>query len=465
MWPPRARAPRLRPALFFLDTAGLAVAVWLAHEIRFTVEHYDEKVTGLLENPGLLLWMAVTGWLLSAATELYEPELFHHRRETVLRTVVMILVWAVGVAFATYAVPAWSYGRGILVLTAVLWWPSLIAGRRFFASWLRTRHRARALIVGSREAVADVCRQLAEHPSAPWQPVDGSATPLAEIRDKVAEVEAELIVLAGRDLDRSTRELSALHFAGVPVVATVDLWAALDERLPLGALSPELFHHQPGLGAVHWHPLHRLTNLADIGVAAVLFVITAPLLLLAMAAVAVFDGRPVLYRQQRLGQFGRPFEILKLRTMVRDAERDGPVFAAENDSRVTRLGGLLRRLRIDELPQLLNVLRGEMALVGPRPERPELAAELAEEIPFYTFRLAVRPGLTGWAQVNAPYARDASGHQIKLEYDLYFVREPSFQLYFLTILRTLNVMLVGSRRRRPPDSSLEEGLESPRDPS
>jgi lipopolysaccharide/colanic/teichoic acid biosynthesis glycosyltransferase len=147
-----------------------------------------------------------------------------------------------------------------------------------------------------------------------------------------------------------------------------------------------------------------------------------------------------------VGQFGRPFRVVKLRTMRTDAEADGPAFARPADPRVTRVGRLLRHVRLDELPQLLNVLKGDMSLVGPRPERPEFLAELARAVPYYTFRLAVPPGLTGWAQVNMPYARSEEEHRLKLEYDLYFIRERSFGMYLLTLLRTISVALVGARR-------------------
>jgi lipopolysaccharide/colanic/teichoic acid biosynthesis glycosyltransferase len=154
----------------------------------------------------------------------------------------------------------------------------------------------------------------------------------------------------------------------------------------------------------------------------------------------------VLFLQTRVGQFGRGFRVVKLRTMRRNAEENGPVFAVRDDPRATRLGRILRRLRIDELPQLLNVIRGDMSLVGPRPERPEFVAELARTIPYYTFRLAVPPGLTGWAQVHMPYAVTEAEHRRKLEYDLYFIRERSFGIFLLTLLRTASVALVGIRR-------------------
>jgi lipopolysaccharide/colanic/teichoic acid biosynthesis glycosyltransferase len=153
----------------------------------------------------------------------------------------------------------------------------------------------------------------------------------------------------------------------------------------------------------------------------------------------------MLYRQSRVGQFGRNFTMLKLRTMVRDAEARGPTFTRAGDSRVLAVGRVLRRFRIDELPQLWNVLKGEMSMVGPRPERPEFVEELTREIPYYAFRTAVPPGITGWAQVNVPYAAEISAHRRKLEYDLYFIRERSTRLYLLTLLRTVSAMLVGVR--------------------
>jgi lipopolysaccharide/colanic/teichoic acid biosynthesis glycosyltransferase len=183
----------------------------------------------------------------------------------------------------------------------------------------------------------------------------------------------------------------------------------------------------------------------DVALGSILLVLATPLVGLAGLAVLLFDGRPVFYLQTRVGQFGRHFRVVKLRTMRSDAEAEGPSFAAARDPRVTRVGRVLRRLRIDELPQLLNVLKGEMSLVGPR-QRPESVAALAQTVPFYTFRLAVPPGLTGWAQVNLPYARSEEEHRRKLEYDLYFIRERSLGLYLLAILRTASVTLVGARR-------------------
>jgi lipopolysaccharide/colanic/teichoic acid biosynthesis glycosyltransferase len=190
---------------------------------------------------------------------------------------------------------------------------------------------------------------------------------------------------------------------------------------------------------------HQVQRFLDIGIAVALLILSSPLLLLAALSTLLTDGLPVIYRQQRLGQFGRPFTLFKLRTMRKTAEKDGPQFSNHNDSRVLPVGRILRRWRIDELPQLVNVLRGEMSLVGPRPERPELAAQLESQIPFYAFRYSVRPGLTGWAQVQYPYCSEPEEHQTKLEFDLYSLRHHGPGLYVIVLMRTLGALVFPPR--------------------
>jgi exopolysaccharide biosynthesis polyprenyl glycosylphosphotransferase len=159
--------------------------------------------------------------------------------------------------------------------------------------------------------------------------------------------------------------------------------------------------------------------------------------------ISIDSPGPVFYRQKRVGRAGRVFELLKLRSMFVDAEEDGHArWAEEHDTRVTRAGVFLRRLRLDEFPQLLNVFRGEMSLVGPRPERPEFVAELQQEIPFYRTRLTVKPGLTGWAQVNYNYGRSVKDALEKLRYDLYYIKHQSIQLDLVVLLKTISTILL-----------------------
>jgi sugar transferase (PEP-CTERM system associated) len=186
----------------------------------------------------------------------------------------------------------------------------------------------------------------------------------------------------------------------------------------------------------------------DIVVSAGLLILAAPVMILAAIMIAIESGSPVIYRQERVGLGGRTFTVLKFRSMALDAEKDGKAtWAAVNDARITKIGRLLRRTRIDELPQLINVIRGEMSFVGPRPERPEFVAMLTEQIPFYAARNSVKPGLTGWAQVRYSYGATIEQSVRKLEYDLYYVKNHSLLLDLVILLETVRVVLLGEGAR------------------
>jgi lipopolysaccharide/colanic/teichoic acid biosynthesis glycosyltransferase len=175
-------------------------------------------------------------------------------------------------------------------------------------------------------------------------------------------------------------------------------------------------------------------------IAASLLVLTSPLLLACGILIKLEDGGPILYHQVRTGLYGQPFRIWKLRSMHRDAEREGARWASQRDPRITRMGRWLRLLRIDELPQLINVLAGDMSLIGPRPERPELELNLEQAIPHYRMRHSARPGLSGWAQVCFSYGASESDSRIKLSYDLYYLRNFSLALDALIVLKTIRLI-------------------------
>ncbi|WP_198383013.1 TIGR03013 family XrtA/PEP-CTERM system glycosyltransferase [Roseomonas sp. KE2513] len=183
-----------------------------------------------------------------------------------------------------------------------------------------------------------------------------------------------------------------------------------------------------------------LKRALDLTVSAALLVFVAPTLIVVALAVKLDDGGPVLYHQDRVSRGGRVFRILKFRTMRTDAERGGAVWAAESDPRITRIGSLLRRTRLDELPQLFNILRGDMAFVGPRPERPEFTRDLSARLPLYNERHLVRAGLTGWAQVNYPYGASLNDARSKLSYDLFYVKNFGILFDLRIILQTLRVI-------------------------
>lgn len=249
----------------------------------------------------------------------------------------------------------------------------------------------------------------------------------------------EIVVAADERRGMAVQALLACRTAGYPVteymtflereIRRIDL-----KRLDIGWL---LYARGFGFGLID----RACKRVLDIGASFAVLVLASPFLLAAALAVRLSDGGPILYRQARVTQGGRVFRILKLRTMRVDAERSRAVWAAAGDPRVTRIGKWLRRTRLDELPQLFNILAGDMSFVGPRPERPEFVADLAAHLPLYQERHVVKAGLTGWAQVNYPYGASLDDARSKLSYDLYYVKNFSIFLDLQIILQTIRVVL------------------------
>jgi exopolysaccharide biosynthesis polyprenyl glycosylphosphotransferase len=260
----------------------------------------------------------------------------------------------------------------------------------------------------------------------------------------VEEVGASDVVLAithdiGSDL---LRAVMVCYEQGVRVLSMQTLYEQLARRVPVEHVGDSWFvvlpvEHNGGQRA--YQVLKRLT---DVIVAVIGLLLFMPILPVLVLLIKLDSPGPVIYTQQRVGRAGRPFRLVKLRSMVVDAERDGRArWAHRGDERVTRVGRFLRSSRLDEAPQLLNVLKGDMSLIGPRPERPEFVAQLEEQIPFYRTRLAVRPGLAGWAQVNYPYASSVQDALVKLQYDLYYIKHQSLYLDLVIMLKTIGVVL------------------------
>jgi sugar transferase (PEP-CTERM system associated) len=196
--------------------------------------------------------------------------------------------------------------------------------------------------------------------------------------------------------------------------------------------------------AGRWMRLYRrLLRAFDVVSSLIGIALSLPIMVLTAVAIRIESAGPVVYTQERVGLYGRKFRIFKLRSMQADAEAHGPVWACENDPRVTRVGRLIRRLHLDETPQFFNILRGEMSLIGPRPERPEFVERLKERIPYYSERHLVKPGLTGWAQVSYPYGASFEDAREKLQYDLYYIKNQSPLLDAIILLETARVVLFG----------------------
>lgn len=265
--------------------------------------------------------------------------------------------------------------------------------------------------------------------------------------DKIAVRERiDCLVVAGADRrgDLPMDELLACRFRGIHVEDGVTFFERVSHKIPLDGLRPShfLFH-----GGFRW-PSRAVKRAADLCLAIAALLCAAPIFLLLPVLIKLTSRGPVFYRQERLGKDGRPFTILKFRSMRQNAETPGrAMWAEERDPRVTPLGRFMRQYRLDELPQVINVLRGEMSMIGPRPERPEFIDRLSKDIPFYPYRLAVKPGITGWAQVKFRYGATVQDAAEKLQYDLYYIKHMSLRLDGLIALKTLHTVLFRSGAR------------------
>ena len=239
--------------------------------------------------------------------------------------------------------------------------------------------------------------------------------------------------------------LLALKVAGIEVIDGHRLFEKVTGRLSIDSLRPSALIFSPGFKR------HAATAVAkrvvDVTIASVSLMTMAPFLLIVAMLIKLDSPGPIFYRQKRVGFHSRPFMIIKFRSMVDGAESSGPRWAQENDHRVSRVGRWLRKSRIDEIPQFINVLKGEMSVIGPRPERPIFVEELRTQIPYYDIRHTVRPGITGWAQVMFGYAASHEDSHLKFQYDLYYIKNQSFWLDLKTLVKTIGVLVRGEGAR------------------
>jgi len=275
----------------------------------------------------------------------------------------------------------------------------------------------------------------------------GTSIDPVELKRLVREEGISRIVVAEPDVEERREISSALlecRLLGVVVEDAIDLYQRLHGKMWLEALDPSRLVFAEGFRIT---PVYlRLKRVLDLACAVVLLIVAAPVMAVIALAIRLESPGPALFRQERVGQFGKPFVLFKFRSMRQDAEKAGPRWASANDPRATRLGRLLRKTHLDEIPQAFNVLRGDLSFVGPRPERPCFVEMLRDEIPFYDLRHYVKPGITGWAQICYPYADSVEDSYEKHQYDLYYGRNVSLALDLKILART-SLTVFGGRGR------------------
>ena len=396
--------------------------------------------------------------------DLYDFIVMQDRRGLVLRLVQALgLAW-VALALAFYAFPQLRLGRGISVIALPLAL-GLMVGWRISIHWLlgHPNFGEKILIVGSGNLAVEVAREMLDRPDAGYRiagfvGTDPELLGKSLINPRVIGLTSELDEVVRREgIDRiivamgerrgqlPTAELLQLSLAGtVNIEEGASFYERVTGRVSLNMIRPSwlIFSsrgRQARISGIARNIVHRIVALIGALCSLPIAIVTAILIKL--------DSRgPVLYKQERVGKNGASFTVMKFRSMRTDAEKAGPVWASLDDDRTTRVGKIIRKLRIDEIPQFWNILRGDMDFVGPRPERPHFVAQLAEEIPYYEQRHLIAPGLTGWAQIKYPYGASIEDARQKLQYDLFYIKNQSLKLDAIILFETVKIILFGRGR-------------------
>jgi sugar transferase (PEP-CTERM system associated) len=458
---PQALRLRARPAtLIVCETALIVFAVIAAAYLRLGDNAWEVLTVenGILK--ALLIAVVAQGCLYY--TDLYDLRLLSDRRELFIRILNALASASMILAAIYFWLPDLIIGRGVFMIAAVLV-VTLVIGWRIAFEWIsrRVRPSERLLLVGTSAAAVDLARELHSRRHQLGVEIVGFIDPdparvgapvlnpgvIGAIEDipsivRARRVHRVVVSLADARGKLPMDKLLELRLDGVNFDHLASVYEDYTGKIAVENLRPSWLIFNDG-----FRKTRRLTaakRLSDIAIALIGLVVAAPLMALVAIAVKLTSPGPIFYHQRRVGQHGRIFTIHKFRSMCHNAEAaTGAVWAAKaGDARVTPIGGMLRRTRLDELPQLWNVLKGDMSFVGPRPERPEFVGELQKDIPFYGQRHIVRPGITGWAQVRYTYGATTEDALQKLQFDLFYIKHLSIALDLFIILSTIKTVVL-----------------------
>ena len=403
--------------------------------------------------------------VVMAALGLYQDDRPESFVAILNRTIIAFAAGSALMSVVFYLFPNTYIGRGVFAYTATFAFGAILIVRTVFFQWtafglirkkvliLGAGEQARAILeLVSRNGHRDAIEVVGVHPLTTAD-VAVTGVNILPITMSVSEAAHQFgvheIIIAMREQRGGALPVSQLLDCKLRGVQVTDLQSFFERELGqvrLDSLKASWLVF--GEGCRQGLVRETVKRLFDVIASGLLLLIALPVIIVTALLIRVEGGGPIFYRQERVGQGGRVFEILKFRSMRNDAERDGkPTWAISNDSRITRIGRFIRRTRIDELPQIINVLRGEMSFVGPRPERPFFVRQLVQEIPFYAARHSVKPGITGWAQVRYPYGASLQDASQKLQFDLYYVKNHSLFLDLLILVETVEVVLWGKGAR------------------
>lgn len=355
--------------------------------------------------------------------------------------------------------------KNIFYLAGLFVFVFLIGWRLAFHSYINTQpYATNVLILGGGERAAEIADLVESSRPLGFNLVGsiagdkgrgGGASdhrspegPVLDLKEAVNAGNIHQIIVAQEDKrgNLPVKELLDLKINGVHIVEWPEFVENLSGKIPVKSLPPSFFVFNGGFSVSY--ASKKISELFSFAFSLVSLILLSPLFLVVAVLIKLCSEGPVLYVQKRVGENGKIFNLIKFRTMIRDAENNsGAVWACDDDPRITRVGRYLRKFRIDELPQFLNVVKGDMNVVGPRPERPEFVRMLEEKIPYYSIRHSVKPGITGWAQVKSSYSGTIEESRDKLEYDLFYLKNKSFKFDLFIIFKTIKTLLLGRGAR------------------
>jgi sugar transferase (PEP-CTERM system associated) len=392
--------------------------------------------------------------VLSYYFDLYEPRILSARQQIYFRILLVIGFDCFLLSAFLYFDPEVLIGPFVYTLGFALLTPSLILLRRGY-EWVGAQKlfRERVYVLGAGEYARSIVEAIRSNPDIGmevvfWEDVQLEPSQRKQlwisVLDRIAKANPPVHrIVVAMEVQRGelpVQELLLLRFRGIEVEEDSTLRERLYGKIQLDGLRPSSFLYSEGF---HLPPSLQFTRqMVSLTAAALGLLLFLPFFPLVALAVKLSSSGPLFFRQPRVGMGGRIFNVVKFRTMFTDAEAQGAKWATKDDPRVTRVGSFLRKTRIDEIPQLWNILRGDMGFVGPRPERPEFVAWLTQELPFYYLRTLIRPGLTGWAQVRYGYGATLAETKEKLEYDLYYIKHMSLGLDLLIMFETIKTILL-----------------------
>lgn len=397
-------------------------------------------------------------YLAMLAVGMYHKDTCRDLRVTMIRLVIALLLSLVMMSVIFYVFPDINLWRSVFTIALTLAFFGIMFGRVIFVRVADiNRFKTRLLVLGagprahrieelekSAAGQGFVCaafvRMGQSTPAVKGNVIDFQEGALAPLCQEL-NIDEIVIAIQERRGTLPVQDLLAAKISGVKVMDSTTFLEKETGRVDLDSVNPSWLIFSDGFGQASQFDL-ILKRIFDMTMSMLLLLISAPILVMTAIAVKATSPGPVFYRQERVGLNGATFEVMKFRSMRQDAEKDGvPVWAAQGDARVTAIGKIIRATRIDEIPQIFNVLLGHMSFVGPRPERPFFVESLQKEISFYEERHRVKPGITGWAQINYPYGASVEDAKRKLEYDLYYIKNYTVFLDLLILIQTARVVI------------------------